>query len=260
MAPHVDRHIDRKHALTHDINAEDEILLTQNPARDQQVVRKAYADSLAGGAGTFSTFKNLQYLSFFRPDFGTFRGVAGAGTRSRTLTLYAGTGRGDFAKVGWYLAPQVGSPGAAQSILSGSHQIYVRALPQGAGSRQCAFQLGADFPQSGTDYILWAGSNALGFSTGHVGSWYGLARDSSGVKKRVLLGNIGANYEFRMAWQSGYYVFYTGPPEQARGSISSSSFNQINGPKAGFHFAVRQGSPTTNRAKLTIGQAFIQGI
>ena len=193
MVPHVDRHIDRKHALTHDINAEDEVLLTVNPSRDQQVVRKAYADSLVGAGGTWTpgTVWRFNALGFRQPDFGSFRG-GGAGTRFLHLALYAGTNK-SYAKVGWRVS-DAGSPTVGIAPSSNKYRFITQGAflsIQTGGSHFGGMLFGTRAPQLGSDYFPDAGTFSAGFvfQGTHL---YGLVR-GAGTRAKVSLGYPGGN-------------------------------------------------------------------
>ena len=175
MAPHVDRHIDRRHATTHNINAEDEVLLTSNPVRDQQIARKAYVDSMAGGSWTPKSVHRLVLPDFTRFKYGSISGTRTYwGTRFTYIRTQVGTFRG-YVKLGWdpQATPLIG--GGIGEGLPDNRDYWRMTLAvwneDDTGSSFTGVMVGQRHPYLGSDYLPKAGSNSLGIVFRGSRSW-----------------------------------------------------------------------------------------
>lgn len=194
MAPHVDRHIDLKHSTTHDINAKDEILLTSNPSRDQQVVRKAYADSL-GASGTWKPASIWRFhpVDFHQPDYGTLLGNSSkVGTTQFTLYLRAGGTKG-YAKVSWRVGiGSIGREVSNERLITVLDGVGLTDAPDGKGSGFIGAFIGSrKFPTIGSDYLPSLGSSCYGFAVRSNTIW-GIVTRLDGARIKKAIGSLSS--------------------------------------------------------------------
>ena len=228
------------------------------------MVRKAYADSIACSgvslAGTWNPTvpRYFFHLGFRHPEYGSFKGGSGAGTRHHGLELYAASQ--GYAKVAWRL-----SSGTITSGLN-THQgkwrmVFGFPSLENPGT-MAGVMLGDKAPQTGTDGLPYAGSRCLGVSIRAKALSpyvvYGILQSGSTRFKTTIGSYYGAQSRGRVEFGSFGARWYWDNVEGGftlKGS-TSTTVQLWGSPVSGVHFFVL--NPTTTKRNLGFSHFFLE--